>query len=154
MPYNILHKTSKGMREMNYQDTTQSERATMLKLPIQPLLVLCGVTARFYFSQDSEIETLTIKADGISEASVYWYLDDSSTIYLSNLVVYPQFRNKGIGEKLQLIREQIGKDLNANTSCLWVKKESWMFKWYQRRGYSYLKTHSRKGFVWMTKPLL
>ena len=40
---NVLHKTSKGMREMNYQDTQQFERATMLKLPIQPLLVLCGV---------------------------------------------------------------------------------------------------------------
>jgi hypothetical protein len=46
--YNGLHKTSKGMREMNYRVTQQIERATMLKLPIQPLLVLCGVTARFY----------------------------------------------------------------------------------------------------------
>jgi hypothetical protein len=41
---NGLHKTSKGMREMNYQDTQQFERATMLELPIQPLLVLCGVS--------------------------------------------------------------------------------------------------------------
>ena len=40
---NVLHKTSKGMREMNYQYTQQLERATMLQLPIQPLLVLCGV---------------------------------------------------------------------------------------------------------------
>lgn len=43
MTANVLHKTSKGMREMNYQDIQQFERATMLKLPIQPLLVLCGV---------------------------------------------------------------------------------------------------------------
>jgi hypothetical protein len=42
---NVLHKTSKGMRDMNYQDTQQFERATMLKLPIQPLLVLCGVSS-------------------------------------------------------------------------------------------------------------
>lgn len=129
------------------------ERATMLKLPMHPSLVLCGVTARFLFSQDSEIETVTIKADGVAEASVYWYIDDSSTVYLANLLVNPNYRNKGIGKQLQEIREQIGKDLNAKTSCLWVKKESWMFKWYQRRGYSELKTHSRKGFVWMTKPL-
>lgn len=40
---NVLHKTSKGMRDMNYQDTQQFARATMPKLPIQPLLVLCGV---------------------------------------------------------------------------------------------------------------
>ena len=139
---------------MNYQDTQQFKRATMLKLPIQPLLVLCGVTARFYFSQDSEIETLTIKAAGVAEASVYWYIDDSSTVYLANLLVNPNYRNKGIGKQLQEIREQMGKDLNANNSCLWVKKESWMFKWYKRRGYSELKNHARKGFVWMSKPLL
>ena len=47
MFYNGLHKTSKGMRAMNYQDIRHFERAKMLKLPIQPLLVLCGVTARF-----------------------------------------------------------------------------------------------------------
>ena len=126
----------------------------MPKLPIQPLLVLCGVTAGFYFSQDSGIETLTTKADGVAEASVYWYIDDSSTVYLANLLVNPNYRNKGIGKKLQEIREQIGKDLNAKTSCLWVKKESWMFEWYQRRGYSELKTHAQKGFIWMTKPLI
>jgi hypothetical protein len=47
--FNVLHKTSKGMRDINYQDTQQFEQATMLKLPIQPLLVLCGVMPRFYF---------------------------------------------------------------------------------------------------------
>jgi len=41
---NVLHKTSKEMREMNYQDTTDFERATMPKLPLKPLLVLCGVS--------------------------------------------------------------------------------------------------------------
>ena len=46
--HNVLHKTSKGMREMSYQDTQQFERATMPKLPIQPLLVLCGVSGSFY----------------------------------------------------------------------------------------------------------
>ena len=49
MGFNDLHKTSKGMREMNYQDTQQFERATLLKLPIQPLLVLCGVSASYLF---------------------------------------------------------------------------------------------------------
>lgn len=36
------------MRDINYQDTQHFERDTMPKLPIQPLLVLCGVTTRFY----------------------------------------------------------------------------------------------------------
>jgi len=33
-----LHKTSKGMREMNYQNTTRFERATMLKLPTKAFI--------------------------------------------------------------------------------------------------------------------
>lgn len=136
---------------MNYQDTLQFGRATVPKIPI---LVLCGVTARFYFYQDSEIETLTIKADGVAEASVYRYLDDISTVYLSNLVVYPQFRNKGLGRKLQEIREQMGKGINANTVCLRVKNKTWMHEWYQRRGYSDLRSHEQTGFIWMSKPLL
>lgn len=139
---------------MNYHDKQHFERATMLQLPIQPLLVLCGVTTRFYFYQDSEIETLTIKADGVAEASVYWYIDDISTVYLSNLIVNPNCRNKGVGRKLQMIREQIGKNLKAKTSYLWVKKESWMYNWYKRRGYSDLNEHNQEGFVWMEKPLL
>ena len=48
---NVLHKTSKGMRAMNYQDTKQFERATILQLPTNPLLVLCGVSNCPLFSQ-------------------------------------------------------------------------------------------------------
>jgi len=35
---NGWHKTSKGMREMNYQNTTRFERATMLKLPTKTFI--------------------------------------------------------------------------------------------------------------------
>ena len=38
MNANVLHKTSKGMREMNYQNTTRFERATMLKLPTKAFI--------------------------------------------------------------------------------------------------------------------
>ena len=41
---NDLHKTSKGLREMNYQNTQQFERATMRNNLLKPLLVLCGVS--------------------------------------------------------------------------------------------------------------
>jgi len=47
MEHNGLHKTSKGMRDMNYQDTQQLERATMLNNLLKPLLVLCVVMPRF-----------------------------------------------------------------------------------------------------------
>jgi hypothetical protein len=38
------------MREMNYQDTKQFERATMLNNLLKPLLVLCGVIGCLYQS--------------------------------------------------------------------------------------------------------
>jgi hypothetical protein len=47
---NVLHKTSKGMRDMNYQDTQHFGRDTMPKLPLKPLLVLCGVSSSFLFT--------------------------------------------------------------------------------------------------------
>lgn len=46
---NGLHKTSKGMRAMNYQDAQNFERDTMLKLTQSPLLVLCGVRRCSFF---------------------------------------------------------------------------------------------------------
>jgi len=58
LSYNVLHKTSKGMRDINYQDTQQFEQAMMLKLPIQPLLVLCGVMPRFYFFDYQHYKTI------------------------------------------------------------------------------------------------
>ena len=36
--YNVLHKTSKGMREINYQNITQIERTTILKLPTKTFI--------------------------------------------------------------------------------------------------------------------
>ena len=38
MPHNVLHKTSKGMREINYQNITQIERTTILKLPTKTFI--------------------------------------------------------------------------------------------------------------------
>lgn len=49
LAYNVLHKTSKGMREMNYQYTQQFERAIMLNMPPKPLLVLCGVSISVFY---------------------------------------------------------------------------------------------------------
>ena len=61
MTANVWHKTSKGMREMNYQDTQQFERATMLQLPIKPLLVLCGVIASVFILNLLNIKNMISK---------------------------------------------------------------------------------------------
>ena len=45
---NVLHKTSKGMREMNYQITINLLRATPLQIPLKPLCFIPRVI-RFYY---------------------------------------------------------------------------------------------------------
>lgn len=100
--------------------------------------------------KSKQILTININMDGAS-ASLYLYLDDSSTIYLSNLKVRKQYRRQGFGRKLLEMQEQIGISLNATTFCLWVQKGSWMHDWFIRRGYSDFNLHERKGFVWMIK---
>lgn len=122
-------------------------------LQIQPFS-LCGNTAQFTFYKNKEIELLTIDVHGVAKASIYCYIDDYSTVYLANLFVLPEYRNRGVGEQLQIIREQIGKDVKAELSCLWVKKETWMYQWYEKRGYSYITEHQIEGYVWMQKSLI
>jgi GNAT superfamily N-acetyltransferase len=108
----------------------------------------------FFFKSNKLINSiLIIEKNKKAKSTIYWYSDDNSTIYLSGLNVNKEIRQKGIGKELQEIREQIGKSLNFNTSCLWVKKETWMHEWYKKRGYLDLKNHKQKGFIWMIKSI-
>jgi hypothetical protein len=52
------------------------------------------------------------------------------------------------------MREDIGRRLGATYSCLWVKPNTWMHDWYQRRGYTYLKDYEQEDAVWMRKSLV
>ena len=88
-----MHKTSKGMREMNYQNTQQFERDTMMQLPIQPLLVLLGVrrcsfvaiirVSSTYFKTKIEAESIE-KAEQIIENTIVDYEYQIMNIYKKN----------------------------------------------------------------------
>lgn len=95
-----------------------------------------------------------IERTGNAIARMYWYSDDNTTVYLDMLSVEAEYRNKGIGTELQKIRESIGVSIGATTACLWVKKHSWMYEWYKRRGYSDLRDREDDdGTIWMMKTL-
>ena len=93
MGHNVLHKTSKGMREMNYQDTQKFERGTVPKLPIQPLLVLCCVRRcsfiaiiRFsstYFKTKIEAESIE-KVEQIIEKTIIGFDYQIMNIHKAN----------------------------------------------------------------------
>jgi len=98
---------------------------------------------------------LIMEKEGKAFGRIYWYHDDNPTVYLDNLSVEYKFRKQGLGTKLQKIRENIGICLGANTSCLWVKKDVWMYEWYKRREYIDFQNYSdEENAIWMKKSLI
>ncbi len=108
-----------------------------------------------YMKRDVSDTMHIMSKDSTSYCRVYWFHDDNDTVYLEWLSVSEHCRKRGVGLYLQLLREDIGRILGAKTSMLWVTKDSWMHKWYKRRGYvddiDYLKEDNA---VWMKRKLL
>lgn len=81
---------------------------------------------------------------------LYWYTDDLNNCYISDIKVLKIFRNKGYGTKLVNLLETKAKEYNFKTIYLWVLKDSWLFKWYEKLGYSIYKNRD-KNYIWMYK---
>ena len=65
-----------------------------------------------------------------------WILDENPReLFLSNLMVQPKDRNKGIGKTLLNYSEKAAKKLGIKRITLKVRKNSWMESWYRRCGY-------------------
>lgn len=98
---------------------------------------------------------LIMEKNGTAFGRIYRYDDDTTSIYLDMLSVSEEARMKGIGTKLQEMREEIGRQFGATSSYLWVRKSTWMNSWYQRRGYEYFKEYDQEeNSVWMRKSLI
>ena len=149
--------TSKGLRDMSNQVTTDYERAEMLNNALKPLLVIACVNHRFIIHVKTEPildSILIMEESGKAFCRAYMYNDDNTTIYLDWLSVDNNCRKQGLGTLLQEIRENIGKHLNYTTACLWVEIGSWMHEWYKRRGYQDWVNHkTNENHIWMRKSL-
>lgn len=101
-----------------------------------------------------EINGLTIniiEINGNSSSSIYLYYDDWSTCYLANLLVDMNHRNKGIGLKMIETQEKVAKLCKIKNLTLMVEKDSWIHDWYERLGYTDVKTDQNN--IWMTKSI-
>ena len=92
-----------------------------------------------------------MESTGIAYARAYTFDDDKITFYLDRLSVNIDYQLKGIGTKLQIIREQIAKENGYKYVKLWVKKGTWMRAWYKRRGYMYDSPYKEQNAVWLRK---
>lgn len=97
---------------------------------------------------------LIMELSGCAFARLYWFHDDSTVAYLDWLSVRKDMRNRGIATQLQEMREEMARKLGVETVMLWVKKNTWMHKWYQRRGYKDWKDHrTEENAIWMKKSI-
>jgi len=122
------------------------------------LFLLSCISSRFishYTDESWGSSILIMEKDGKAFGRIYWYSDDSTTIYLNWLSVNVESRRQRLGTDLQEIRENIGRKLGAECSCLSVEKDSWMHEWYKRRGYVDLNDdEDNENFTWMKKSLI
>ena len=89
---------------------------------------------------------------GIFRFAIYRYDDDKKTIYLSNVFVDKEHRKEGIGNAILNAADKIAKKMNADSICLKVKRDSFVYEWYKRYGYSDLCVDDEdKEFMWMVK---
>lgn len=133
-------------------DVTSKEYKNRIKL-IMDAIHNIGFIA--HITQYDDWTSLTIMHnEGKFACRIFWYHEDSDSIYLSDLSVNEDLRRRSIGTRLQRLREKIGIKLGATAAYLWVNKDSWQHDWYERRGYVYYDDYyDEENIVWMKKDL-
>lgn len=112
-------------------------------------------------SQDIKREDLKINLERTDWGKIYYYYgkefrfalyiydDDKDTIYLSNLDVYKNSQNQGIGNKI--LEFVIKEAIRYKTKYILLKclKTSWVYGWYLRHGYEYHSIDKDSKYVWL-----
>lgn len=92
---------------------------------------------------------LAMEKSGKAFARTYWFNDDTGTIYFDWLSVDEIERGNGIATELLNAHIQIAKQFKVET-MLWVKRDTWMHEWYNRKGYQDYKDYEKESSaIWM-----
>ncbi len=115
--------------------------------------VLSTIVGRGFILHTSESEwgssVLIMEKNGKAFCRTYWFNDNTSTIYFDWLSVNENERRNGIANELLNAHIEVAKIFEVET-CLWVKKETWLYKWYKRKGYTDYKNYKEeKNAIWM-----
>lgn len=97
--------------------------------------------------------TMFTNDDSSVRFAIYTYDDDSKTLYFSNLFVDDNIRRGGIGNEILNYVFDYAKRNSFNSIILNVLKDSWMQKWYERKGFRYIGDcdGEYEGNIWMIK---
>ena len=112
-------------------------------------------TIQHFVRNDDHDELYIMEIERKAYARMYWFHDDPKSVYSNSLSVENDEREQGLRTKMQILREQIGIELGATHSFLWVKRNSWMHDWYKRRGYEDFTDYvdDDSSIIWMQKEL-
>lgn len=87
--------------------------------------------------------------------ALYYYNDDPETLYLANLFVDEKLRKNGLGNEIINYVFDYAKTNHYRSIILNVVKDSWVQKWYERKGFQYIEDCKDEyvGNVWMIKDI-
>lgn len=95
-----------------------------------------GDLDRFFDGRDEWVCVASDDDNIIAFLSIEVHHEDTEYIYLDDLSVTKQYRNKGIGTELIQKAEDYAKEINIHEICLHVEKSnSGAFRLYERLGY-------------------
>ena len=96
---------------------------------------------------------LLMERGGLATGRVSYYIDEPDRVYLDGLSVDIRVRGKGLGAKVLELQEQIGRVLGVQYLCMCVRKESWMYNWYKKKGYVDYHEDDEVAYMWVRKEI-
>lgn len=92
---------------------------------------------------------MRITYNDFASCTLYWYSDDISRCYISELFVEKEYRNNGIGSKLISFCIDKAKELNFEQIILKCDKNSFMDNYYKKIGFKYYCEDENDDFEWL-----
>ena len=107
-----------------------------------------------HWTKDPEVPCIWFaETSGRVFGRLYWYTGNKSRAFMDHLSVEKESRKKGLGLQMQKLREERAFEMGFENIWLWVVKDSWMVKWYERRGFVYSCEYPKEKAIWMKKKL-
>jgi hypothetical protein len=95
-----------------------------------------------------------MESEGRSYARLDIFSDYPKVSKITDLSTNFDSRKRGFASKIISRCEEISREYEVYSICLWVEKHSWMYDWYSKLGYvEYADHNEEKGAVWMRKNL-
>ena len=99
-------------------------------------------------------EIMLMEEHGHAFARLYWYNGAGEGLYVECLSVEEPQRKKGFATEILKAIDQMAGTLGVRCISLSVKKDTWVYDWYIRKGFNWLTWDcENQNTVWLRKTL-